>query len=230
MAQMLEQLVALAAPPCCAACRAPGGRAAGVLCDACVGALPWLAGACCERCALPLPHAGGRRCPARDAPFDRAWSAVAFEGVARDALHALKFAAARPLATVMAQQIAMRAPARLLAPQATLVAVPAHPVRRRSRGFDPADLLTRALARATGLDRARPLRRSARAARQLGASRDVRLRDERLGFLAVAAAPRDVVLVDDVHTTGATLSACSAALREAGAQRVTAVTWARALG
>ncbi|MEA2190174.1 MAG: Double zinc ribbon domain, partial [Solirubrobacteraceae bacterium] len=54
MAQMLEQLVALAAPPCCAACRAPGGRAADVLCDACVGALPWLAGACCERCALPL--------------------------------------------------------------------------------------------------------------------------------------------------------------------------------
>ncbi len=223
---MLEQLVALAVPPCCAACREPVRRAADVLCDSCVSNLPWLAEPCCDRCALALPHAG-RRCPARGAAFDRAWSAVAFQGVARDALHALKFAGARPLAAVMAAQIAARAPAPLLASRATLVAVPAHPARRRRRGFDPADLLSRALARETGLPRARPLRRAGAAARQVGASRDVRLDPARLGFLAVADAPRDVVLIDDVHTTGATLHACAQALREAGAERVDVITWAR---
>jgi ComF family protein len=224
---MLAELVALLVPPCCAACRAPGGRAGGVLCGDCRRALPWLTRtACCPRCALPLPC--GRRCPARDAPFDAAWSAVAYEGSARDVLHALKFSAARPLADVMAAQIAAAVPRELLR-GATLVAVPAHPARRRRRGYDPAQLLARALARRTGLALHATLRRSATGARQLGASREQRLAPDRLGFQARRAAPPDVVLVDDVHTTGATLAACAGALRGAGAQRVVAITWARTL-
>ncbi len=237
---LAAELVALVVPPRCAACRAPGRRAGDVLCGACRRALPWLAQEeCCPRCALPLPHAAS--CPARDAPFDAAWSAVAYEGVARDAMHALKFSAARPLAEVMAAQIAANAPAAMLprakaldgvppsAPAAwarafveppvadvALVAVPPHPVRRRTRGFDPAELLARALARRTGLPLARALRRRSGAQRQLGATRDERLADGRLGFEARGPAPRRAILVDDVHTTGATLSACAQALKEAG--------------
>ena len=143
-------------------------------------------------------------------------------------LHALKFAAARPLADVMAAQVAAAAPRELLC-GATLVAVPAHPARRRARGFDPAELLTHALARRTRLPLNRALRRDGASARQLGASRQLRLAPGRLGFTACAPAPRNVVLVDDVHTTGATLQACAEALREAGAERVVAITWARTL-
>jgi len=226
---MLDELIALAVPPRCAACRAPGHRARAVLCGDCVRALPWLAqDACCPRCALPLPHARGHPCPARDASFDVAWSAVAYERSARDVLHALKFSAARPLADVMAAQIAAAAPAALLR-GCTLAAVPAHPGRRRARGFDPAGLLAGALARRTGLPLRPLLRRSGERSRQVGASRDVRLAPGRLGFHARGPAPHDVVVVDDVHTTGATLAACSSALRGAGAQRIVAVTWARAL-
>jgi predicted amidophosphoribosyltransferase len=221
---MLAELVALAVPPRCAACRAPGRRAADVLCGGCRRALPWLPAHCCERCALPLPCG---RCPARAAPFHAAWAAVAYEGPARDALHALKFAGARPLADVMAAQIAAAAPPGLLA--GTVVAVPAHPARRRVRGYDPAELLARALARRTGLPLERVLRRGGGPARQLGAPRHVRRAPGRLAIAAVARAPRDVLLVDDVHTTGATLAACADALRRAGAQRVVAVTWARTL-
>ena len=107
---MLAELVALVAPPRCAACGAPVRRATDVLCAACRRALPWLARPCCPRCALPLPC--GRRCPARGAAFDAAWAAVAYDGVARDAMRALKFAAARPLADVMAAQIAADGAAR----------------------------------------------------------------------------------------------------------------------
>jgi ComF family protein len=225
---MLAEALALAVPPRCAACRAPGGRGADVLCSACRRALPWLP-ACCERCALPLPC--GRRCPARDAAFDAAWSAVAYEGAARDAMHALKFAAARPLAAVMAAQIAANAPPALLgAAGAELVPVPAHPGRRRTRGFDPADLLTRALARRTGLPLRHALRRSGAASQQLGAPRELRRAPGRLGFSARGPAPQAAVLVDDVHTTGATLDACAQALRDAGADRVVAITWARTTG
>jgi predicted amidophosphoribosyltransferase len=221
---MLAELVALAVPPRCAACRTPGRRTAEVLCRGCRQALPWLPAACCERCALPLPCGP---CPARAAPFAAAWAAVAYDGTARDALHALKFAGARPLADVMAAQIAAGAPPGLLA--GAVVPVPAHPGRRRTRGYDPAELLARALARRTDLPLQRVLRRPGGATRQLGAPRHVRRAPGRLAITAVRAAPREVVLVDDVHTTGATLGACAAALLRAGSRRVVAVTWARTL-
>ena len=220
-----EDLLALIVPPTCAACRAPGLRAADVLCAACRRALPWLPTARCERCALPRPCG---RCPAAGAAFTAAWSAVAYEGVARDALRALKFARARALADVMAAQIAACAPPALLL--GTLVAVPAHPIRLRVRGFDPAELLARALARRTGLALDRPLLRGARSARQLGASADVRRQAGRLTFSARCRAPATAILVDDVHTTGTTLDACAGALRGAGARRVVAITWARSTG
>jgi ComF family protein len=224
---LLDELVALIAPPRCAACAAPAGRAGEALCAACRRALPWLREPRCGRCALPLPHARGR-CPAAGAAFGAAWAAVAYEGAARDALLALKFSAARPLADVMAAQNAAGARA-LLRPGATLVAVPAHPRRRRARGFDPAELISAALARRSGLSRARALRRGSGASRQLGASRAARRDGANLDFHALAKPPEHVVLVDDVHTTGATLDACAQVLRRAGCLQITAITWARTL-
>jgi ComF family protein len=221
----LDELVALAVPPRCGVCGGPGGAAGGVLCAACRRALPWLAHPRCPRCALPLPHARGR-CPAAAAAFDAAWAAVAYEGRAREALLALKFSAVRPLAAVMAAQIAAIAP---LAPRATLVAVPAHPGRRRARGFDPAELIAAALARRSGLPLARALRRGRGPSRQLGASRAARRDAANLDFRARGRAPAEVALVDDVHTTGATLDACAQALRRAGCRRISVVTWARTL-
>jgi len=227
---MFDAIVALVVPPRCAACGVPTRRATDVVCAGCRRALPWLAAApCCPRCALPLPHTRGR-CPARDAAFDSAWAVVAYEGVARDAMHALKFAAARPLARVMAAQIAADSRAAPLAQQrATLVAVPPHPRRRRARGFDPAELIAGALARRTGLPLRRALRRGRAPSHQLGATREARRDAANLHFAARGQAPQRVVLVDDVHTTGATLDACARALRAAGSEHVAAITWARTL-
>jgi ComF family protein len=224
---LLDELVALIAPPRCAVCAAPAGRAGEVLCAACRRALPWLGDPRCARCALPLAHTR-HRCPAAGAAFGAAWAAVAYAGAARDALLALKFSAARPLADVMAAQIVAGAPA-LLRPGVTLVPVPAHPRRRRARGFDPAELITAALARRSGLPLARALRRGSGASRQLGASRATRRAGANLDFHARADPPERVVLVDDVHTTGATLHACAQALQRAGCLQITAITWARTL-
>ena len=227
---MLAEAVALVTPPRCAACAAHTARAADVICAGCRRGLPWLTGPCCRRCALPLPHAR-RHCPAHDAAFDAAWAAVAYEGVARDAMHALKFSAARPLARVMAAQIATNAPPALLGahPGTTVIAVPPHPRRRRARGFDPAELIAVALARRTGLTLGQALRRGRAPSHQLGASRADRRDPANLHFAARGPGPPRVVLVDDVHTTGATLSACARALREAGSEHVAAITWARTL-
>jgi predicted amidophosphoribosyltransferase len=109
----------------------------------------------------------------------------------------------------------------------TIVAVPPAPSRLRRRGFDPAGELAGALAERLEAPLCRCLRRRG-SGRQVG-----RRRAERLGhpprIEALETAPASVLLVDDVLTTGATLSACAQALRGAGAVRVVAVTFARRL-
>jgi predicted amidophosphoribosyltransferase len=242
-ARPLEALLGLIAPPACAACRAPVAAGAGVICARCVRRLPWLRGHRCPRCALPR-HRGG--CPAARSAFDRAWAPLAYEGAARDLVVALKFRAALPVAGLMAAHVAANLPRDLRtgppggfsprlrdgAPPAAalgVVAVPPHAGRRRRRGFDPAALLAAGVAARVGLPLVPCLRRADRGRRQVGAGRRLRRSAGRFAAEPTRAPPAAVLLVDDVHTTGATLDACARALKAAGAGWVGAVTYVRTL-
>lgn len=225
--RLRAELTAALAPPACLACRAPLGDAAAELCVPCRRALPWLAGPRCPRCALPLPC--GARCPARGAAFAQAWAPLAHDGPARALVAALKFRGALPVARLMAAQIAASVPRELL-DGAALVPVPLHPARRRARGFDQAALIAAALAARGGLPVVACLRRGGRPTRQLGAGRAIRHAAAERQLLRVRGhPPLHALLLDDVHTTGATFDACARALRRAGAQRVSAVAYARTL-
>jgi predicted amidophosphoribosyltransferase len=139
-------------------------------------------------------------------------------------VHALKLGAALPAADVMAPMMLRGLPARTEA----LVPVPGGPGRVRRRGFDHGAVLARALARrAGGVPVVVALERGAGRA-QAASSRRERLAGPVVGPTG-AAVPARVVLVDDVHTTGATFSACARALREAGAADVTALSFSRTL-
>jgi predicted amidophosphoribosyltransferase len=223
--RLFEQVGALVAPPACVACREPVAAAHELLCPGCRRRLPWLTPRLCRHCGLPSPC---RPCPARRAAFDAAWAPLAHEGPARDLVVALKFRGALRVADAMAAPIVAHAPAGLLA-KGTLVPAPLHPARRRARGFDQALLLARAIARRTGLPLAACLRRGGAPTRQLGTGRAGRLAAGRIAVRVAGAAPPRVILVDDVHTTGATLDACAGPLREAGAREVVCVTYARTL-
>ena len=223
--RVLAEILALVAPPACAACRVPLDGAREGLCPACRRALPWLDDPRCPRCALPAPCAP---CSARGAAYARSWAPLAHSGPARALVNALKFGGALSLADLMAAQLAAGAPP-WLAAGGPLVPVPAHPARVRRRGFDQAQLLARALARRTGLGVAPCLRRGGPAVRQLGASRPRRVAAGRIEVATCGPVPELATLVDDVHTTGATLDACARALRCGGAREVCALTYSRTL-
>ena len=223
---MRHQLLSILVPPACVVCRRPLSDGAAVACTGCLRRLPWLRGHRCPRCGLPRHRAG---CPAAGAAFDRAWSPLAYEGTARDLVAALKFRAALPVAGLMAAHLAANLPADLRAAPLAVVPVPAHRGRRRRRGFDAAALVAAALAGRTRMPLTPCLRRVDRGRRQVGAGRALRRSAGRFEAVLVAVPPRAALLVDDVHTTGATLDACALALKDGGARTVAAVTYARTL-
>ncbi len=206
--RLLHAVSAGLVPPLCAAC-GRSCRPEAVVCTRCGRRLA---------AATPL---SGKGPPG----IDRAWSSAPHEGVARDLVTALKFRRLLPVAELMAERIHWLAPADLLS--GTIVPVPAAPLRLRKRGFDPAGEIAAALA--DRLDA--PLHPCL--ARRGGGRQVGKRRAERIGhpphIHARGEAPRSVLLVDDVLTTGATLSACARALRNAGAVRVVAVTFVRRL-
>jgi ComF family protein len=152
--------------------------------------------------------------------------------VVREALHAFKFrgrwALAAPLGDLLVEAVAGRLPGGI--PE-LLLPVPLHPSRERERGFNQASLLARRVGRLLGcpvreavLARVVPTRFQTEldaAARRANVRNAFEVRRPDL------VTGRHVVLVDDVLTTGATLSECAARLRAAGATRVGALTVAR---
>ena len=214
-------LLDLLAPPLCWSCRSPAVRGE-PLCRDCRRSLRFLPPA-------PVTLRGLQ-----------VWAPLAYDGPAADLVKALKFHAAARVAGAMAALIVANAPREgglregglregaLL--DGALVPVPLHPARYRVRPFNQAALLATAISTRTGLPLSDCLRRAGSDQSQVGRGRAARITGAAGSVDAVKAAPLHALLVDDVVTTGATLAACAAALRAAGAEQVRAVAFARTAG
>jgi ComF family protein len=217
------------APALCLACH-DRTAAHDSLCAPCWQQVAFITPPLCHRLGLPLPFGGeGPQISAAAAadppPYDRARAAVVFGGVARDLIHGFKYADRHEGRRLLARWMT-GAGSELLAGADLVVAVPMTRWRLIRRQFNQAALLGREISRLSGV----PfdpfiLAKTKNTPTQVGSSAAQRAANV-AGAFAVPPALRDrvagrsIIVVDDVITTGATVSACARALRAAGARQI----------
>lgn len=233
--QLAAGFVDLLMPPLCVACKAPIARA-GLYCHDCFAELPLLPDPLCNSCGHPLPieQAADSQCLSclrEPPPYRHARAAYFYDGPARDTVLALKHGK-EALAPLMAQAMA-RAAGPLLNENMLVAPVPLHRWRLMDRGFNQALLLARPIAERVGATLVPQLLIRTRAtARSVGMSVSARRRNV-AGAFAVSPQTQEklqgaeVLLVDDVLTSGATLEGCTKVLLKAGAQSVDVLVFAR---
>lgn len=210
--RVMVGLLDLLMPPACASC----SRMGAIICAACLQ-------------AFQAPSRPADRFLAADAgvvvgeSLSLAMAAFAYEAGIRRALAALKYGGASRVAPIVAKA-AVPALRRLLAVSgpAMLVPIPISDERRRTRGYNQAELIARQLARSAHLPTAEVLDRIRPTARQHRLSRMARLRNlqDALAARPGARMPTVAILVDDIITTAATLEAGASVLRAAGCDAV----------
>jgi ComF family protein len=220
--RVVRGLAQLLFPVRCLRCGRPAGRA---ICGPCLEGLPRLGPEVCRRCgrAVMASVARCRECRGRAFEFDSARQAVAFEGPVRAAVHRLKYRGEWSVAATLAGLMAQ-----LLPGGVTVVTwVPCSARRLRERGFDHAELLATSLALAAGFAAVPLLVREREGPPQMSLPLAARRGNVEGALRARLPAPREVIVVDDVFTTGATASEAARALKTAGAERVTCLAVAR---
>lgn len=196
------------------------------MCLVCQRHLDFAAGRCfgCRQLS-----GGGKTCPKcrRSSKLFSVTAAVEYDNTAKTLVYKLKFYGARAASATMADLLVKNSD---LSSDSLLVHLPTATNRLRQRGYDHAKILTRDISRRLGLPRADLLARTGQA-RQVGASRRQRLAQPRGNYLVKnqrLVKGKKIVLVDDVMTTGASLSAAAEVLKQAGAKRVEGLVFARA--
>ncbi len=228
---LLEAVIGVLAPPQCVVCGAEGSS----LCRACLAAEIVPFGERCFDCGAAA--VGGRTCPAcRKSAPRYVWITTTYENAAQKLIKIYKFghrrAVAESLATLMVETFFdFNTPEFVSTLNYLVVSVPTATSRIRHRSFDHSALVARHIARKLGLKYANALGRTGQT-RQVGTKRAERLKQLEGQFFArlpYLIKGQNILLIDDVVTTGATLRATTKTLRAAGAKRIDALIFAKRL-
>jgi ComF family protein len=221
-------------PPRCLTCAEIVAEDGG-LCGPCWRGAGFVSGLVCDACGVPLPGQADHAvlcddCLALPRPWRQGRAALIYRDTGRKLVLALKHGDRTDLVETAAGWM-RRAAAPILTGGQLVVPVPLHWRRLVARRYNQSALLARALARQAGLDHCPDALRRARATpSQDGRDREARFAN--LGDALVAQRPgrlngRDVLLVDDVMTSGATFAAAAEACRAAGARDIRVLALAR---
>jgi ComF family protein len=217
-------------PPACLLCNEPVPEREddALICALCRSRWQPIPHPLCPRCGQPAQKdLECRLCAAWPDGLSRARSGVWLEGSARQAVHQLKYEGWTRAAGAMAEAMRRLEP---LTGRVCLIPIPLGRRRQRQRGYNQSERIAAAVGRRSGLDvRLDLLDRVRETSTQTALTPEARHANVAGAFEAAPARELELVLVDDVFTTGATLAAAGAALIAAGALRVEAVTFARAV-
>jgi ComF family protein len=233
----LRALSSLFYPPLCVVCSSiVDGHE--YLCESCRSRAPRITSPCCAKCSEPFYGAitqtfSCANCEHRILHFDAAVAAYRSRGLVRKLVHEFKYGRQRhlrhPLAGWLGETMSdLRLRGRSFD---MIVPVPLHPARERERGFNQATLLAELLSSSIGVPLRSVLERVRYTTTQTAYDRSERMENLHDAFrLRKKMNVRElrVLLIDDVLTTGSTLSECARVLKEAGAISVHAATAARA--
>ncbi len=219
----LKALADLFYPQRCVGCHR---RASDLLCPACFERLPRIEGPVCKRCGKPSVFETFvcEECKGLDFGFESARAPLRYEGVGEEVVHALKYKGYARVAERLMSPLLMSV---LETDFDVVVPVPLHRSRLRKRGFNQAELMARALAGRLNSRLSDKLQTVRRTRDQIELSAAGRRANVRGAFGAKGRVSGRVLLVDDVFTTGATLSECAGTLKGAGAAEVHAVSLCR---
>ena len=219
-------------PPRCVLCGQPSGSIC--ICLSCKTELPW-PGPQCRQCGLPLGSARDDicgRCIQKPPPFTRTLSPLYYQFPADRLVQAFKFnrqlAAGRVLSHLMCECVTDRESAH----PDVLIPVPLHNLRMIKRGFNQAGELACHVSKVLDIPLlTTALRRHRHTQAQSGLSRKQRRKNVRGAFYwhGLKKPSHHVVLLDDVMTTGTTVTECARVLKKAGAKRVDVWVAARAI-
>ena len=214
------------------------------VCPSCLSDMASIVGATCEICGEGLGSGGfvaeNEICPAcqeSHSHFTKAAAYGAYDGGLRELIHLLKYERVAPAAVVLGRMLEEAIQKLSLTADSILVIpVPLHSSKRRERGFNQAELIARAALKTNALliaeFAADVLERTRPTVSQIGLTRPQRMENIRGAFRVRhpnRVSGRNVVLIDDVLTTGTTVSECARILRKAGAEKVWVATVARTL-
>ena len=210
----------------CAGC----GGSGKVICDRCAEELPWLAPPYCRVCAASSESELCQACAQSGRRFDGIRAPFRYDGSIRQAILALKYGGIKAAAPQLGDMLADYLEANPLSGD-LIAPVPMHSSRRRERGYNQAELLARRVAGSCDLPYQRDLLvRTRRVDPQAGmtsaGSRATNVADSVAVSRPSEVHDRQIILVDDVATTGSTLDICASALKEAGAASVWCLTLA----
>ena len=220
----LSALADLFYPERCVGCER---RASDVLCRTCFDAFPRVGSPVCGRCGLPTAFATFvcEECKNVDFGFQSARAPLKYDGVGKQVVHALKYRGYKRVVGRLAAPLMLQVVGE--GHFDAVVPVPLHSSRLRKRGFNQAELLARGVAekmKATVSDTLEVVR-STRDQVELSAAQ--RRANVAGAYTATKPLRGKILLIDDVFTTGATLSACAGTMVRAGAEEVHALSLCR---
>jgi len=235
--EFLQAALSLLYPPICEGCGV-GVGAREYLCPACLARAPRIVPPFCSKCSEPFSGAitssfSCGNCANQTLHFEAAVAAYRARGIVRRLIHEFKYRQREYLRHVIGDWLASLIEDGRIDPAQfdILVPVPLHPAKQRQRGFNQAVLLARSFSTQTGIPMKMALDRVRYTKTQTAFDRTERLRNLRNAFRLRAGQDVQglrVLLVDDVLTTGSTLSECARVLKNSGATSVYAATAARA--